>query len=271
VRLFIERAQAVKTDFAVTNENAPKVAEICERLDGLPLAIELAAARIQLFPPQALLMRLGNRLKFLTGGARDLPARQQTIRDTIDWSYQLLDDGEQRLFARLAVFAGGCTIEAAEAVCKADGDLPMEVVDGIAALLDKSLLRQTGDPDSEPRFVMLETIREYALERLEQRGEAQAIRHVHLDYFLQLAEQAKPVLQQTEQLVWVDRLSADYDNLRVALLWGAAGAAPDEAGRIAAALLHYWRIKGNIGEGRQLVNAVVAVSSRLSLPVRAQL
>src|SRR6266508_1873801 len=134
VRLFIERAQAVKADFAVTNANAPAVAEICYRLDGLPLAIELAAARVKLFPPQALLKRLGSRLKLLTGGTRDLPARQQTIRSTIDWSYQLLDEGEKRLFSRLGVFVGGWTLEAAEAVCKVDGDLPMEVVDGIAAL-----------------------------------------------------------------------------------------------------------------------------------------
>src|SRR5262249_26978813 len=141
----------------------------------------------------------------------------------------------------------------AEAVCNADGALPIEVVDGIEALLDNSLLRQTGDGESEPRVVMLETIREYALERLAQRGEAEAMRHVHLDYYLQLAEQAKPMLRQTEQLVWVDRLSADYDNLRAALLWGAAGAAPDAAGRMAAALLYYWRFKETIGDGRQLV------------------
>jgi predicted ATPase len=171
VRLFIERAHAVKADFAVTNENAPAVAEICYQLDGLPLAIELAAGRIKLFPPQALLKKLDSRLKLLTGGARDLPARQQTIRSTIDWSYELLDAGEQTLFARLGVFVGGCTIEAAEAVCSADGNLLIEVVDGIAALLDKSLLRQQEGVSGEPRLVMLETIREYALEQLEASGE----------------------------------------------------------------------------------------------------
>ncbi len=157
VRLFIERAQAVKADFSVTNETAPAIAEICARLDGLPLAIELAAARSKLFAPQALLVRLSSRLKLLTGGARDLPARQQTLRSTIDWSYNLLSEGEQRLFARLAVFVGGCTLEAAEAVCDAAGDLSVDVLDGLAALVDKHLLIQNDD-GAEPRFTMLEGI-----------------------------------------------------------------------------------------------------------------
>ena len=188
VRLFIARAQAVKADFMVTNENAFAVAEICYRLDGLPLAIELAAARVKLFPPQALLERLGSRLKFLTGGARDLPTRQQTIHNTIQWSYHLLDEREKILFARLGAFVGGCTLEAAEAVCNADNALPLDVVDGIAALVDQSLLRQDEGPGGTPRFVMLETIREYALERLEQRGEVEAVRRWHAEYFLALAE-----------------------------------------------------------------------------------
>ncbi|HEX9438481.1 MAG TPA: NB-ARC domain-containing protein, partial [Roseiflexaceae bacterium] len=188
VRLFIERAQAARADFAVTNENAPAVAEICARLDGLPLAIELAAARIKLFPPQALLGRLGNRLKLLTGGARDLPERQQTIRNTIDWSYQLLNDAEKTLFMRLGVFVGGCTIEAVEAVCNAEGDLPMDIIDGIAALTDKSLLRQEEGIDGEPRFTMLQTIRAYALDRLEALGSAEALWQQHAEYYLALVE-----------------------------------------------------------------------------------
>src|SRR6185295_18023007 len=165
VQLFIARAQDVKPDFAVTNQNAPAVAEICARLDGLPLAIELAAARVKLFAPEALLARLDNRLKLLTGGARDRPARQQTIRGTIDWSYQLLDEGEQTLFTRLGVFVGGCTPDAAEAIRNPDGDLPLDVLDGLTLLVDNSLLRREEGIDGEPRFVMLETIREYALEQ----------------------------------------------------------------------------------------------------------
>src|SRR5204862_3931994 len=166
VRLFIERAQAAKADFAVTNASAPAVAEICYRLDGLPLALELAAARVKLFSPQALLARLEHRLALLTGGARDLPARHQTIRGAIDWSYHLLDAAEQTLFAGLGVFVGGCTLDAATAVCNATNDLALDVTDGIASLLDKSLLRLEEGADGEPRVMMLETIREYALERL---------------------------------------------------------------------------------------------------------
>jgi predicted ATPase/class 3 adenylate cyclase len=272
VRLFIERALAVRADFAITNANAPAVAEICHRLDGLPLAIELAAARITLFSPEALLKRLSSRLRLLIEGARDQPVRQQTIRNTLDWSYNLLDAGEKTLFARLGVFVGEWTIEATDAVATLNVALSdgFDTLDGITALVDKSLLRRIEGLNGEPRFVMLETLREYALERLEQRGETEIIRQAHLDYYLQLAEQAKPVLQQTEQLVWVERLNAEYDNLRAALLWGATGATADKAGRVAAALLHYWRLKGNIGEGRQMLDAVLAVSSRLSLPMRAQ-
>ena len=174
VALFIERARAVKADFAVTNANAPAVAEICVRLDGLPLAIELAAARAKLLSPQALLARLEQSLDLLTGGPRDLPARQQTLRATIDWSYDLLGPDEQTLFARLAVFAGGCTLAAAEAVCGGDG-----LLTGLSTLVDNNMLRQEEQPDGEPRFTMLETIRAYALERLEPSGEADEIRRRH--------------------------------------------------------------------------------------------
>ena len=159
VALFVERAQAVQPTFALSATNVAAVAEICHRLDGLPLAIALAAARIKLFAPEALLARLSHRLRLLTGGARDLPARQQTLRNTIDWSHDLLTPEEQRLFRRLAAFVGGCTLEAVEAVCTADGDLPMDVIEGLGALVDKSLLRQTEGPGGEPRFTMLETIR----------------------------------------------------------------------------------------------------------------
>src|SRR5215218_4985898 len=176
VRLFIERARAAKADFAVTSDNAPEVAEICVRLDGLPLAIELAAARIKLLSPRAILDRLGDRLKLLTGGARNLPERQRTLRGAIEWSYDLLDAAERTLFTRAAVFSGGFTLEAMETVCDAGEELPLDIFEGASSLLDKSLLRQEEGTEDEPRFVMLETIHEYARERLEQSGEAEEMR-----------------------------------------------------------------------------------------------
>ena len=211
VRLFIERAQAVKADFRRHER---------ERAGGgrdlLPAGWAAAGDRAGGGADQAVPARRrcwrgwSSRLTLLTGGARDLPARQQTIRNTIDWSYDLLDAGEQTLFARLGVFVGGCTLEAAEAVCNADGDLPMDVVDGLAALVDKSLLRQDEELDGEPRFVMLETIREYALEQLEASGEAEALRRQHADYFLALAETAEPWLRfmQPEREPWMARLGS---------------------------------------------------------------
>src|SRR5437764_6946208 len=165
VRLYIERAQDVKPDFAMTNEKAPPVAEICVRLDGLPLAIELAAARVKMLPPQTLLTRLSSRLKVLTGGARDLPARQQTLRNTIEWSYDLLTEGEQQLFRRMAVFQGGRTLEALEAVCNYDGAMKVDVLDGVGSLVSKSLLQQREGTGGQPRLWMLETIHEYAREK----------------------------------------------------------------------------------------------------------
>jgi predicted ATPase/class 3 adenylate cyclase len=246
VRLFIERAQAVKADFTVTNENAPAVAEICYALDGLPLAIELAAARIKLFSPQALLARLDQRLTFLTGGARDLPARQQTLRNTIDWSYDLLSADEQALFRRLGVFVGGCTLEAAEAVCAGVGSWglgvgsapqsPTPVLDGLVALVDKSLLRQEEGADGEPRFTMLETIRAYALERLEESGEAAALRRQHALYYLAVT---KDVGQEGEIGAKEHGLVAEIDNLRAALRWALDQREAEIALQISATLIHF--------------------------------
>ena len=263
VRLFIERAQAAKVDFAITNDNAPAVAEMCVRLDGLPLAIELAAARIRLLPPQALLPRLSSRLTLLTGGRRDLPARQQTLRGTIDWSYDLLDAREQQLFARLAVFAGGCTLEAVEAVCNADGDLALDVFDGVASLVDKSLLRQEAPQTEAPRFVMLETIHEYARERLEARGEAEAMRRWHARYFLQLAETAESQLAGPEQGAWLEQLEVEHANLRAALAW-ALGTTPSQGTdvtfgmQLAGRLGPFWERRGHLREGHQWLERAVA-------------
>jgi predicted ATPase/DNA-binding CsgD family transcriptional regulator len=219
IHLFVERAQAVQSDFAMTAENATAVAAICHQVDGLPLAIELAAGRSKLFSPQALLPRLKSRLKLLVGGAQDLPLRQQTLRGTIAWSYDLLEEDQKRLFRRLAVFVGGCSLEAAEAVCNAPGDLEEDVVDGVARLVDKSLLKQEAAIDGEPRLLLLETIREYALERLAASVEAEAMRREHATFFLALVEESFPMMNSAEQATWFRRLEADHDNLRVALRW----------------------------------------------------
>jgi len=220
----------------VTPETAPVVAEICQRLDGLPLAIELAAARIKLFPPAVLLQRLERRLPLLTGGARDLPARQQTLRDTIDWSYQLLEPQAQTLLQWLAVFEGGFTLEAADAMCidqepkredsgwtidpRASILYPLSsILDRLATLVDQSLLHPATDRTGTPRFTMLETLREYALERLDQSGDAPALRQRHAAYYLRLAEQAEPELHGADRRVWLNRIEAEHPNMRAALNW----------------------------------------------------
>jgi predicted ATPase/class 3 adenylate cyclase/DNA-binding CsgD family transcriptional regulator len=257
VRLFIARAQAAKADFQMTNETAPAVAEICSRLDGLPLAIELAAARIRLLPPQALLARLDQRLKILTGGARDLAARQQTLRGAIDWSYNLLNASEQLLFARLAVFVGGCTLEAVEAVCNAEGDLELDVLDGVASLVDKSLLRQEEGPEGEPRFLMLGTIHEYARERLEASGEAETVRRQHATFYMGLAETAQGALQGPDQGHWLRRLEVEHDNLRTALAWSQEADA--ELGlQLVGVLWHFWYRRGYWREGRAWIERLLA-------------
>ncbi|MFQ5796017.1 MAG: BTAD domain-containing putative transcriptional regulator [Candidatus Bipolaricaulia bacterium] len=277
VRLFIERALAVKLDFAVTRESAPAIAEICIRLDGLPLAIELAAARITLLSPQAILERLGSRLELLTGGARDLPARQQTLRDTIDWSYDLLDAGEKTLFERLSVFVGGCTLEAAEAVCSGVDDLEqeMDILDGLASLVDKNLLRQEERAEGEPRFLMLETIREYGLERLEASGktEAEAIRCTHADYYLDLAEAAEPRIGWwggPEQGIWLNWLEVEHDNLRAALAHFEQIGEVEAGLRLGGALRSFWFLRGSPSEGRRWLEGALKQGGSVSAPVRAK-
>ena len=247
VALFVERAKAVRPDFRVTDENAAAVAELCVRLDGLPLAIELAAARTKLLPPQALLARLDKRLELLTGGARGLPERQQTLRGAIDWSYDALDEAEQTLFARLAVFSGRWRIEAAEAVCNAGGEL--NVLDGLGSLVDTSLVRHEEAPDGEPRFTMLETIREYAAERLQAGGEAEELRRRHAEEFLGLAEQAEDVFYGGEQAALWARTEESNDNMRAALSWAAA-VDPEVELRLAVALYGFWFVRANYAEGR---------------------
>jgi len=224
VTLFLQRASAVKPDFAITIANATTIAEICVRLDGLPLAIELAAARIKLLAPQMLLARLGKCLGILTGGGRDVPERQQMLRSAIQWSYELLDENEQRLFRLCSLFVGGCTLEAVETVCWHIGNVSLNVLDGVASLIDKSLL-QLGEQRSlhskpdEGRPFMLETIREYGLECLLASGEVDAANHAHAAYYVALAEEAEQEHGGTQQGIWLERLEQEHENLRAALHW----------------------------------------------------
>jgi len=273
VALFIRRAQSARPDFQVTNANAPAVAEICARLDGLPLAIELAAARMKLLSPEALLARLHQPLHVLTSGPRDVIARQQTLRNTIDWSYQLLDAQEQQLFRRLSVFVGGCTLETIEALCTSLSGEVESILDTVASLADKSLLRrieqQTGE---EPRFAMLETIREYALESLEALGETEAARRAHAAYFLQLAEEAEQGMAGPRQAVLLERLEQEHDNLRAAMQWSLeqAGDEREMALRLGGALLSFWYIRGYFSEGRDFLERALTLSDEVAAPVQAK-
>jgi predicted ATPase len=257
VELFSQRAQAVKPDFRITSDSALAVAEICYRLDGLPLAIELAAARIKLLRPPAMLVRLERRLEFLTGGARDLPARQQTLRNAIAWSYDLLDENEQKLFQRISVFVGGCTLEAVEEVA---GDHPahVSILDRLESLLDKSLLREVEGTNGEPRFMILETLREFGLEQLEASGERDKIQHRHANFFLALAEQAEARLESAGQVQWMNRMEQEHDNLRAALEWcNTAQATAETCMRLAGALGLFWEVRGYFSEGRERLAALL--------------
>jgi predicted ATPase/class 3 adenylate cyclase len=266
VRLFIERAVAAKPDFTASNENAPAIAGICERVDGLPLAIELAAARIKLFSPQALLSRLDKSLSALGSGARDLPGRQQTLRNAIQWSYDLLDAGERGLMARFSVFARGGSLEQLESVCGPPEDLGgREVVDALDQLADQSLLRRAPDFE-EPRFLMLQTIREFAAERLEASGESATIRDRHLEAFIALAEMAQPHLFGSQRKQWLDRLDADHDNFRAALEWCVGQGDALRAMRLGASLWRYWQMRGHLHEGRRRMAQVLALPTSHTFP-----
>ena len=259
VQFFLDRAQAVKPGFDLTDENAAAVAGICRRLDGLPLAIELAAARVKLLSPQAILGRLENRLDLLTGGAHDLPTRQRTLRDAIDWSYNLLEPPEQGLLARLGVFAGGCSLEVADAVCGNQMNLG-EVFEGLASLVDKSLVRQSDGADGEPRFRLLETIREYALVRLDDQGELEELRRRHAERYLELVVAAEPELTRANQALWLDRLDEENDNIRAALAWTIASGEIELGLQLAGALVRFWSTRGLMGEGRRWLGEALAVS-----------
>jgi predicted ATPase/DNA-binding XRE family transcriptional regulator len=261
VALFRERVTAIRPSFSLQSDNATTVAEICVRLDGLPLAIELAAARIRLLSPKAMLTRLEHRLPLLTGGSRDLPARQQTLRKAISWSYDLLDERDQALFRRLSLFVGGYTLEAAEKVVDAAG-LGIDVLDGAASLVSKSLVRQDDGPEGEPRLSMLETIREFALEQLVASGEEQATRERHAAVFLACAEEAEPKLLSAHQVRWIHRLAAEHANFRAVLAWSRDGLVPRELGlRLVGALVMFWHFRGHIREARDWADAMLALAA----------
>ncbi len=252
VRLFVERASAVSPAFELTDQNAPTVAEICQRLDGIPLAIELAAARTRALSVRQIADRLDDRFHLLTGGSRIAPPRHQTLEATLDWSHTLLPEVERMVLHRLSVFAGGWTLEAAEAVCASDNVPAGDVLEALAHLADKSLVvvDQRGH-DDESRYRLLETIRQYALKKLVESGEDVDTKNRHLSYFIQWAEAAEPHLTSREQLPWLNRYEAEHDNLRAALEWCLADEAKSQAGlRLAAACGRFWRMHGYASEGR---------------------
>jgi len=265
VRLFIERAVAVKPDFEATNENAPAIAGICERVDGLPLAIELAAARVKLFSPPALLSRLEKSLNALGSGTRDAPARQHTLRGAILWSYDMLDDAGRRLLARCSVFARGGSLDQLEPVCGPPEDIGGDVVEALDQLADQSLLRRLPDFD-EPRFLMLQTIRDFAKERLEESGDAHRIRDRHVEAFLALAQKGEPHLFGPARREWLDRLEIDHDNFRAALDWCLESGNARQAMRLAGAFWRFWQMRGHIHEGRTRMANILAMPKSQDFP-----
>jgi predicted ATPase/transcriptional regulator with XRE-family HTH domain/Tfp pilus assembly protein PilF len=286
ISLFMERARAVKPDFDLTEENAGAVAAICARLDGLPLAIELAATHIKMLSAQEMQARLDSRLLLLTGGPRNLPTRQRTLRAAIDWSYNLLNGAEQILFARLGVFVGGCTFSAAEAVCNAEHDLAFDVQEGIESLLDKNLLKREEGVGGESRFTMLEMVRDYSVERLHLSKNEQTLESEHALYLMRLAEEAELFLMNTKQHEWFNRLEDEHDNIRAALRWVATNVEstlisqstdaeawvqpkpgiphPIEIGlRIAGAIWRFWQVRGYLSEGREKLQGLLSQAALL--------
>jgi predicted ATPase/DNA-binding winged helix-turn-helix (wHTH) protein len=270
IELFVQRATAVWPDFAITQENTAVVQEICLRLDGLPLAIELAAARTKVLSPSAILDRLQSRLQLLTGGALDLPERQQTLRKTIDWSHGLLNGAEQKLFRRFAAFVGGCTLEAAEAVCNTRRDLGIDLFDGLSSLMDKNLVQRLDRAQSEPRFAMLETIREYAFERLADSGELPAARRAHAAYCLVLAEEGNPDLTPVDRARWLRQCDVEIDNFRFALDWLFHTNDLDWSLRLCVALFRFWDMREHLTEGRARLETVLRLAGAERTEERAR-
>lgn len=257
VALFLNRAQAVKVDFRLTPENASIVGEICAQLDGIPLAIELAAARIKLFAPQALLKELSHRLSLLAQKSSDRTPRHQTLRNAVAWSYQLLGPEERALFEQLGVFARGCTLDAVEAVCVWGSKTEAPLLEQLASLVDKSMLQHELRPNGEPRFMLLETLREYALERLDADGQTEAARKRHLEYYLALVESIEPGPKEPNLPAWMKALEEEHDNLRAALQWGLDHGEIESALRISGAIWRFWQIHGHVEEGTKWMKAIL--------------
>jgi predicted ATPase/DNA-binding winged helix-turn-helix (wHTH) protein len=271
IELFVQRAGAVWPGFAVSSENTQTVQEICSRLDGLPLAIELAAARTKMLSPSAILDRLQSRLQLLTGGALDLPERHHTLRNTIDWSHGLLNETERKLFRRLSVFAGGCTLEAAEAVCNTTRDLGIDLFEGLSSLVGQNLVQRVDRTEAEPRFVMLETIREYAFERLTESGELAATRRAHVAYCLVLAEEGNPELSAADRTRWLTQCDAEIDNLRFALDWLFQTNDVDWGLRLCVALFRFWDMREHLTEGRGRLETILRMAGTDRTKDRARL
>lgn len=269
VALFLQRAVAAKPDFELTREIAATVIEICARLDGLPLAIELAAARVKVLSPSSMQARLASRLQLLTGGARDLPQRQQTLRATMDWSYELLRPAEQRLFRRLSVFVGGCNLEGAEAVCDTKGDLDLDMLDGMESMVDKSLVQQIEHAEGESRFVMLETIREYALEKLEASGEKALTKRGYAAYCLVLAEEEVTEPGGAKAAEWLQRLAVEHDNMRAAVEWLTETGHAEWGLRLGTALFRFWEMSEYFAEGRDTLGRLLKLPGALE-PTKAR-
>lgn len=268
VELFIQRAQGLRPEFRVTEENAPAIAEICNRLDGLPLAIELAAARIKLLSPQELLARLGHRFEILRGGTRDLPERHQTLRAAIDWSYNLLAEPARALFRRLAVFSGGWSLEAAEAICNCDDDPNLSIIDEVEALVDFSILTHVEGVGGQARFGMLRTIRDYALERLVESGESERMNHLHAEYFHRFAADVEPRIRTAERQRWQAVAEQDLDNIRAAIQWSLSSGEGEHIGiRITMALGQFWTICGHASEVRQILLTLAPAADDPSMPL----
>jgi predicted ATPase/transcriptional regulator with XRE-family HTH domain len=269
VALFVQRTQTFDMDFALTENNAVAVAALCRRVDGLPLAIELAAARGRQFSPEELLAQLSRPLRLLTGGPRDAPPRHRTLYAAIDWSFRLLDAGEQSVLARLAVFAGGCTLEAAHEVCNPSRELGLEMAAALASLEEKSLGHQEEGPDGQSRFLLLETIREYAVERLELSREAETIYRRHLSYFVNLAGEADQHLGRSEDDTWMRRLEVDIDNLRAALRWALDCGEIESGLRLVSSAWRFWQAHWHMTEARQWFSTLLAATGTVSAPTRA--
>lgn len=285
ITLFVQRTQAIQPSFTLSSTNASVVATICARLEGLPLSIELAAARGKLLDPPGLLARLADRLGLLTWGPNHIPARQQTLRNTLDWSYQLLDAPTQTLLARLAVFMGGCTLDAAEAVCQIEADngnsgmkvyVPIAqpvskaiIEDGLMTLLNNSLLNYTPSDDGAHRFVMLETIRQYAEERLTDTATVELVQRQHAHYYLRLAETAASALTGSTQIAWLTRLEGEHDNIRAALGRALAWRDVELAGRLCSALWRFWMLRGHLSEGRMWIDALLAHHTAMTSAIHA--